>query len=296
VCAPLGTSLTEKQAVLISRTAKKVNILFDGDFSGIKAALRAIGVLINAQIDVFVTSLPEDNDPDTFVREHGAEKLGQEISSAQDFFQFYKSVSQAETVEQEVTVIKDLMQIISTIHDPIRRDRYMKYASRVFNIPTTALDSEMKPTQQEKPKPLDEKITQEQRIIAMMFNSPGLFPIARETLKPKDFKEAAIRDIYSLLLKTDTFDVDSIQNAQVRQRIYALIMKTEPLDREAFSQALTRFKCGVEESRIRAQIREAQARGDEVARKKYMKKLNTFKQKMLNLPVETVTTESDVAQ
>ncbi len=296
VCAPLGTSLTEKQAVLVSRTAKKVNILFDGDFSGIKAALRAIGVLINAQIDVFVTSLPEDNDPDTFIREHGVEKLGQEIASAQDFFQFYKNVSRTETVEQEVTVIKDLIQIINTIHDPIRRDRYMKYASRVFNIPVSALEEEMQPAQQEKPKPLDEKITQEQRIVAMMFNAPDLFPIAREIVKPKDFTEGAIRDIYSLLLKTDTFDVDTIKNVQLRQRIYALIMKSEPLDREAFSQALTRFKCGVEENRIRTQIREAQARGDETARKKYMKKLNEFKQKMLNLPVETVTTESDVAQ
>jgi DNA primase len=296
VCAPLGTSLTEKQAVLISRSARKVNILFDGDFSGIKAALRAIGVLINAQIDVFVTNLPKDSDPDTFIHAQGAEKMRSEIASAEDFFHFYKNVTRAETVEQEVTVIKDLMQIISTINDPIRRDRYLKYASRVFNVPVTALEPEVKPAQEKKIEPLDKKVTQEQKIIAMMFNAPDLVSTAREILKPGDFTEQAVKDVYTLLLKTKKIDVDIIQNEQIRQRIYALVMKNEPLDREAFSQALIRYKCGIEEKRIQAQIREAQARGDDAARKKYMKKLNAFKQKMLNIPVEEVATESDVVQ
>jgi DNA primase len=296
VCAPLGTSLTEKQAVLISRSAKKVNILFDGDLSGIKAALRAIGMLINAQIEVFVTTLPSDSDPDTYIHAHGTEKLRQEIASAQDFFHFYKTVSRAETVEQEVTVIKDLIQIIGTINDPIRRDRYLKYASRVFNIPVDALEQEKQPVQEKKSEPLDAKITHEQKIIAMMFNAPDFLSIARGILKPEDFAERTLKDIYKQLLKTKKFDVDIVQNEQMRQRIYALVMKNEPLDREAYSQALMRYKYGVEEKRLQAQIREAQARGDDVARKKYMKKLNIFKQKMLNISVETVTTESDIVQ
>ena len=114
-------------------------------------------------------------------------------------------------------------------------------------------------------------------------------------MQPKDFTESAVRDVYTQLSKADTFDVDSITNPQLKQRVYGLVMKSEPLDREAYSQAVMRYKCGVEEKRLQAQIRDAQARGDDAARKKYMKKLNEFKQKMLNLPVETVATESDVA-
>ncbi|MEO0226379.1 MAG: DNA primase, partial [candidate division WOR-3 bacterium] len=71
VVAPLGTAFTESQALLLSRYCKQVYLFFDGDMSGIRAALRAIGLLINVQVGVKVVNLPEGKDPDSFVNEKG---------------------------------------------------------------------------------------------------------------------------------------------------------------------------------------------------------------------------------
>lgn len=296
VCAPLGTSLTEKQAILISRFSKKVNILFDGDLSGIKAALRAIGLLIDAQVDVFVTSLPEDADPDTFINQSGVDKLQELIESAQDFFRFYKKVVKTDTVKQEVALIKDLIQIIRNIRDVIRFDRYLRYASHVFDIPIDIIKKEMDNKTKTPEKPIYEfKITQEERLMAMILNAKEHFSHVKDILKPEDFDTDGLKRLYKILLKDEKFDINDLSEVRIideslKEKLLSVIMREEPIPKEAFLEALIRYKDGIEEKRIKAKISEAQAKGDEEARTKYLKELNALKQKMLKIKLNKVTT------
>ncbi|MCK4755698.1 DNA primase [candidate division WOR-3 bacterium] len=298
VCAPLGTSLTEKQAVLISRFSNKVNILFDGDLSGIKAALRAIGLLINAQVDVFVTSLPTGSDPDTFINQNGVDKLREVIDGAQDFFHFYKKAVKIDTVEQEVVLIKDLIQIISSIRDGIRYDRYLKYISRVFDIPIDTIMKEMASKKKTSVKSVrDFKITQEEKVMAMILNAREYFSLVKDFLKPEDFNEDGLKRLYNLLLRDknfDIYDLSEVINETLREKLLSIIMKEETVPKQAFLEALVRYKNGIEEKRIRSKISEAQVKGDEQARTKYFKQLNALKQKMLKIDLDKVTTDSDL--
>ncbi|MCK4251309.1 DNA primase [candidate division WOR-3 bacterium] len=298
VCAPLGTSLTDKQAILISRFSKKVNILFDGDLSGIKAALRAIGLLINAQVDVFVASLPENSDPDTFINQNGVDKMQAIIDEAQDFFHFYKKVVKTDTVEQEVILIKDIIQIISNIRDEIRYDRYLKYASRVFDIPVDIIKKEMgkKKTTLEKPAH-DFKITQEQRVMAMILNTKEHFTLVKDILKPQDFSEEGLKELFKLLLRDENFDIcdlSEVIDERLKEKLLSIIMKVESVPKQAFLEVLIRYKGGIEEKRIQSKISEAQVSGDEQARTKYLKQLNTLKQKMLKIDLDKVIADSDL--
>lgn len=287
VCAPLGTSLTENQAMLISRFAKKVNILFDGDISGIKAALRAIGLLINAQADVYVTSLPQDTDPDTFIRHSGVDELQRAINSAQDFFHFYKKAVKIDTVEDEVALIKDLIQIISYIRDPIRFDRYFKYAARVFDIPVSALRKEMERTRGVSEKPVaQEKISQGERIMAMILNAREHLPSVRKILRPRDFEDEAVRRLYKLVLEHEALnicDLSEVMSERLRERLFTIIMKEQPMTREGLMEAVFRYKHTIETKRIEKKIKEAQDKGDEAAWVRYQKQLNDLKRKALNL-------------
>jgi DNA primase len=298
VCAPLGTSLTEKQAVLISRFSNKVNILFDGDLSGIKAALRAIGLLINAQVDVFVTSLPTGSDPDTFINQNGVDKLREVIDGAQDFFHFYKKAVKIDTVEQEVVLIKDLIQIISSIRDGIRYDRYLKYISRVFDIPIDTIMKEMASKKKTSVKSVrDFKITQEEKVMAMILNAREYFSLVKDFLKPEDFNEDGLKRLYSLLLRDknfDMYDLSEVISETLREKLLSIIMKEEAVPKQAFLEALIRYKSGIEEKRIRSKISEAQVKGDEQARTKYFKQLNALKQKMLKIDLDKVITDSDL--
>lgn len=71
--ASLGTALTAKQAKLIKRYVSKAFIAYDGDSAGRNATLRGLDILAAEGIDVKVITIPDDMDPDDFVKKYGAE-------------------------------------------------------------------------------------------------------------------------------------------------------------------------------------------------------------------------------
>lgn len=297
LCAPLGTALTDKQALLISRFAKKVNILFDGDLSGMKAALRAIGLLINAQVDVFVTLLPEESDPDRFINENGVDKLRDAIKSAADFFHFYKKMAKPETVEQEVVLIKDLIQIIGNINDPIRFDRYLKYASHVFDIPVDTITKAMGRTEVNTGKEVRIKTTAEEWLIAMVLSLREHISEVKSVLVPADFTEPGVQRLYKKLLKDENIDIDealSSVNEDLRQKVYSVLMRDEIVSKKALLESIMRHKNSIEEKRIRSKISEAMAKGDDVALTKYQKEHKAIKQKMLRIRLDTVHSDHEI--
>jgi len=278
ICAPLGTALTEPQATLLSRYAKRVMILFDGDLSGIKAALRAIGLLINAQVDVHIVLLPEDSDPDSIINQQGADALRELISGAIDFFHFYRKVVKTETLEQEIALIKDIIQIIAKIQDPIRFDRYLKHVAHVFDIKPDVIEKEMTRTTSVGPPkpPSDMKISQEERLMAMILNGFEYFSLAKEYLKPSDFAEEGIKRLFNKLIKEDDFDVANLSDmvdGDLREKLLSVIMKEEPVSRESLLEAIKIFKGRLEKKRIMKKINDAIDRGDDAARQKYQKQL-----------------------
>ena len=68
VVATLGTALTIEQAKLIRRFAKNVIISYDSDQAGQNATLRAIDILLKADIKVKILNLKDCKDPDDFIK------------------------------------------------------------------------------------------------------------------------------------------------------------------------------------------------------------------------------------
>ena len=74
--ANLGTALTERQAERIWRFFNHIIICFDGDKSGVEAAIRTADRLlsiIKPNLKVSFLFLPNNQDPDDFVGENGKE-------------------------------------------------------------------------------------------------------------------------------------------------------------------------------------------------------------------------------
>ena len=80
--APLGTALTNHQIRALKGYAEEVLILFDGDAAGVKAAVRAVPILLAEELPARVVVLPTGHDPDTYVREFGREKLEEVLAQA----------------------------------------------------------------------------------------------------------------------------------------------------------------------------------------------------------------------
>jgi len=80
--APLGTALTSHQIRALKGYTEEVFILFDGDAAGVKAAVRAVPILLAEELPARVVVLPSGHDPDTYVREFGREGLEKVLAQA----------------------------------------------------------------------------------------------------------------------------------------------------------------------------------------------------------------------
>ena len=290
ICAPLGTSLTEQQALLLSRFARKAIILFDGDLSGIKAALRAIGLLIDAGVDVFVALLPENSDPDSFINEQSPKALQELLGGASDFFHFYKGMVKTDTVSQEIALIKDLIQIVGRIKDPIRYDRYLKYAAHVFDIPVETIQKEIdQKAPPPKPPIPTAKISREERLMVMVLSGYEHFALVKKYLQPDDFIEEGTRRLYKKLLKEDNFDIaelSEIVDESLREKLLSAIMRGEPVFRESLLDVIEKYKGQVMRKRLIEKKDEAYKRGDEAAFDQYNRELLALGMELLNINVE----------
>ncbi len=85
----MGTALTRSQADLIARFADEVVIVYDRDAAGAAASVRGMQILRNAGLSVRVATLPEGEDPDSFVRQEGREGFLRIISDAIPFHIFF---------------------------------------------------------------------------------------------------------------------------------------------------------------------------------------------------------------
>lgn len=80
--ASMGTSLTENQAKLLSRLTDTVYICYDGDSAGQKATVRGLDILDSAGLEVKVMSIPDNLDPDEYIKAHGAQAFEQLVEAA----------------------------------------------------------------------------------------------------------------------------------------------------------------------------------------------------------------------
>ena len=80
--ASLGTALTVDQLRLLGRLTRNVLACFDGDAAGRKASLRALEIFLAAGLLGRGIFIPPGFDPDTFIKERGAQAFAELIASA----------------------------------------------------------------------------------------------------------------------------------------------------------------------------------------------------------------------
>jgi len=88
VVAPQGTALTADHCRILKRYVDEVILCFDADPAGQNATLRALDDLLQSGLAVRVAVLPAPHDPDSLIKEKGAEAFQQCIQSAASFFDF----------------------------------------------------------------------------------------------------------------------------------------------------------------------------------------------------------------
>lgn len=147
VVASLGTALTAEQVKLLGRFARKVVVNYDGDRAGVQAAKKSIEILLAEDLEVKVLVLPENSDPDEFIRKFGVTEYQRQRAKALPHIQFvidhalrdrslHRPAEKAEAVEE-------VLPYIRAVRNRIQKREYFDMTMDALRINDVTLRREL---------------------------------------------------------------------------------------------------------------------------------------------------------
>jgi DNA primase len=145
--ASLGTALTPEQAKLLGRFARKVVINYDGDRAGVQAAGRAIETLLAEDFEVKVLVLPDNADPDEYIRQNGVEAYHERRGKALTHIQF--ALDQAvrdrnlHRPAEKAEAVEEVLPYVRAVRNPIQKREYFDIVMDALRIEEATLRKEL---------------------------------------------------------------------------------------------------------------------------------------------------------
>ena len=143
VVAPLGTALTAGHLQKLRKLTKEAVVIFDGDAAGIAAARRALPLLCQNDIHARILLLPQNEDPDSYLREQGSESFSILIEKAQSMIGFLLSIAQGRRSD----TVREALAAIAGLHDAIEAEQMLMELAGSTRINETALREELRKIQ-----------------------------------------------------------------------------------------------------------------------------------------------------
>ena len=199
VVASSGTSLTIEQIRLVKRYTKNITMLYDGDAAGIHAALRGTDMILAEGMNVRVVVLPPEHDPDSFGKEYPTDEVVAYLTkNAKDFIRFKTELLLKDAANDPIKrgqVVRNIVETISVVPDPIFRITYIKETSRLLELPEETLIAELNKMLRAKFKKslgVEGEVIPDEPIVTAPQNQPE-----EDTLPPGYYQE---RELVKLLL------------------------------------------------------------------------------------------------
>jgi DNA primase len=265
VVASSGTSLTDDQIRLLSRYTTNIVVIFDADEAGKKAAMRSIEILLKQDFDVSVLSLPQGEDPDSFINEFGKEHFDEVLRTAKNFLEFQTSQYEAEGMFEnpttEAEAIRELVKSAAFVNDELKRGLLLRSISRKFNLREKLLESELnkyleqnKRSEQKRPtsrvkdgKPSKINVETDKRYFAIEKELVDLLFEGNEeiigkifdTILPEDFTNKSLSSLAQIVhdaylegnFNTATL-VDKVNDEKLRKYVSSTILGEHQIDKK----------------------------------------------------------------
>jgi DNA primase len=227
VVASLGTALTADQVKLLSRFARKVVVNYDGDRAGVQAAKKSIEILLAEDLEVKVLVLPDNADPDEYIRKFGVIEYQRQRAQAQPHIQFviesalrdrnlHRPAEKAEAVEE-------VLPYIRAVNSRIQKREYFDMAMDALgidreNVNTSAWRRELwqtvrdnrsiRPTTIQALTRRSEATAAEQRLLGLLFADASLRREVLPMLREEDYEDLATAPLFKALLELEREGVE----------------------------------------------------------------------------------------
>jgi DNA primase len=222
VVASLGTALTPDQARLVSRFARKVVVNYDGDNAGVQAAQKAIEILLAEDLEVKILVLPDNSDPDEFIRKSGVSEYQRQRGEAQPHIQFV--IDQAvrdrklSNPADKEAAIDEVLPYIRVVRSRIQKREYFDIAMDSLRISDPALRRELwhsirqgagantrggetaKPAMQRR---LVKPTVAEERLLELLLGDTEVREVVLPKLQPGDYDDLPTAPIFRALVDAE---------------------------------------------------------------------------------------------
>lgn len=279
VAATLGTAMTTEHVRLLKRYAKKrITLVYDSDAAGIRSARRCADIFLKehadfSKNDVFteenadthILILPSNHDPDSYVREYGAEAFHAMARKAYGIVPFLLEEAvkkHGESVEGKVRVVHELMPVLAVVNDKIAQSLYVRQIAEYLKENEELVWKELKAAYVRQKGRVDLDASgesahdpgddigtpgnlYENKIAGLCLQYPEYIDEMRGAgLKAEHFKTKALYDLMQALWnyaprnEVQSF-IEGLENDRLRKLAYNLCMRAETCELEA-ALALTR--------------------------------------------------------
>ncbi|MCS6797918.1 MAG: DNA primase [Myxococcota bacterium] len=135
--APMGTALTAAHLSTLRRHVERIVLLFDSDRAGKQAVRAAQPLLARAALPARVVTLPPGHDPDSFLREQGADALRRLIDAAPGIAEHLIDETAAEAGSEgrsRAAVVESLAPLFEAVESPVERQLYLERLARRLDV------------------------------------------------------------------------------------------------------------------------------------------------------------------
>ena len=251
VVATLGTALTSDQARLLKRYVSNAVISYDGDEAGQKATLRALDVLASAGLTVRVIRIPDEMDPDDFLKKYKKDGFVKLISAALPALD-YKMDRLRDKMEAAdgygmEEFAKECAALLKREESPIVREKYVRKIARETGFSENAIYEEIgiKRGKQEKEwegasRGADAagQMKSEQHIMIRLLLNPVSVEKISDYITEDDFEDPVHKKIFSVILKkinkgftpTDAEIISELSENTESSRVTELLSREEEIN------------------------------------------------------------------
>lgn len=272
--APLGTALTDDQAGLLKRFAERTILLYDADKAGHAAALKALQVLMAADIEVYIAALPAGEDPDSMVVRRGAEALGQLLDRAQLGVEYFAHEVFSQTVRSahgRTRTLRAAADIVRSVRDPIKRNLIVDQLALGMDIERRLVWQAVggAPTAENSrpiagPAELAPPPDFELKIMSLLADHPDLLGTAEEIDVFSLLTDARLRDMYCAARDGQPIIAALPDGASsIAEHVLSGAFAQVPDPRHALLEAVATYR----QQQTRAKLTELQRRADTAKRR-----------------------------
>ena len=213
--ASLGTAFTSGQANLLRRYTENVILSYDGDGAGVKAALRAIGILKEAGLTGKVLNLEPYKDPDEFMKNLGREEFAKRLLQAENTFFFELRMMQKQydlsDPEAKTKFYNEIAKKLCGFSEEVERENYTEAVAEKYNISMESLKKlvtgyaakmgmaaeVIRPKQpvQQKNTPKEQQENVQKLLLTWLVEEPHLYKKIKKYITPLSFTNELYRQV-----------------------------------------------------------------------------------------------------